>query len=135
MAVTDPIADFLTRIRNAVLRRKQEVRVRSSKIALAIAETLQAEGFILGLEIVPNPRTPVQNDVLLRLKYGPRGEPVITRILRLSRPGCRKYAQVSQLKPVLRGLGILILSTPKGVLSDRQARQAKVGGELLCRVE
>lgn len=135
MPVTDPIADMLTRIRNAVRIKAEEVPVRSSKMVLSIAETLRDEGFIQSFEIVKNAKTPVQNNVLIRLKYGRAGEQVITRIDRVSKPGRRVYTQKSLLKPVLRGLGILVLSTPKGVMSDRQAREANVGGEVLCRVE
>lgn len=135
MPVTDPIADVLTRVRNAVAIRREHVRVRSSKIAIAIAETLKSEGFIAGFEVLPSERTKVQNDLELSLKYGPGGETVISRIDRVSKPGRRIYARKTDLKPVLRGLGILILSTPKGVMYDRQARSANVGGEVLCRVE
>jgi small subunit ribosomal protein S8 len=135
MPVTDPIADMLTRVRNAAARRRDQVRVRSSRTVLSIAETLKAEGFIRDFEIVRGLVTPAQNDLLIHLKYGPAGEPVITRVDRVSRPGRRVYAKVSDLRPLLRGLGIRVLSTPKGVLSDRQARQAKVGGEVLCQVE
>lgn len=135
MPVTDPIADMLTRIRNAIHRQKDEVRVRSSKMILSIAETLKAEGFIESFEIAKNEQCPAQNDVLIRIKYGPRGESIINHIARVSKPGCRVYAKVEDLKPVLRGLGIQILSTPKGVMSDRAARASKVGGEVLCRVE
>jgi small subunit ribosomal protein S8 len=135
MPVTDPIADMFTRIRNALARHEDSVQVRSSKIILSIAETLQAEGFINGFEVTASERTKVQNDVRIRLKYGPAGEMVIRRLVRVSKPGRRVYAPVEDLKPVLRGLGIQILSTPKGVMSDRQAREAKVGGEVLCQVE
>jgi small subunit ribosomal protein S8 len=85
--------------------------------------------------VVPGTRTKAQNDLRIRLKYGPAGEQVIRRLVRVSRPGRRVYAQVADLKPVLRGLGIQVLSTAKGVLSDRQAREAKVGGEVLCQIE
>jgi small subunit ribosomal protein S8 len=135
MPVTDPIADMLTRMRNALLRHQDEVRVRSSKVVLSIAETLQGEGFIAGFEVVASERTKSQNDLRIRLKYGPAGEQVIRRLARVSRPGRRVYAHVADLQPVLRGLGIQVLSTAKGVLSDRQAREAKVGGEVLCQVE
>ena len=135
MPVTDPIADMLTRIRNAIHRRKDDVRVRSSKMILSIAETLKAEGFIESFEVVKNEACPVQNDVLIRIKYGPRGESTINRMVRVSKPGRRVYTKVDELKPVLRGLGVQILSTPKGVMSDRAARSSKVGGEVLCRIE
>jgi small subunit ribosomal protein S8 len=129
--MTDPIADMLTHIRNAVRNGKPEVVMPSSKSKLAIAETLKREGFIEDFGIVPKP---VQNDVCVRLKYGPAGERVITHIERVSKPGRRIYAGVGELKPVLRGLGIAVVSTPKGVMSDREARSANVGGEVLCRV-
>ena len=135
MPVTDPIADALTRLRNAVARRRDQVRVRSSKVTLSIAETLKAEGFIRDFEVVSNPATPAQNDVLVHLKYGPEGETLITRLVRVSRPGRRVYVTAKDLRPVLRGLGLRVLSTSKGVMSDRQARQANVGGEVLCQVE
>lgn len=129
--LTDPVADMLTRIRNAIRSGKAEVLVPASKLKLGIAEVLKREGYIEGFEIV---QRPVQNEIRIRLKYGPAGEPVITHIERVSKPGRRIYLGVKKLKPVLRGLGISILSTPKGVLSDREARQANVGGETLCRV-
>ncbi len=135
MPVTDPIADLLTRVRNAIHVRKDEVRVRSSKIVVSILETLKDEGFIDSFEVVPSPLTKVQNDILVRLKYGRGGELVINRIDRVSKPGRRIYQKTKELKPVLRGLGIMVLSTPKGVMSDRQARKANVGGEVLCRIE
>jgi len=134
MPVTDPIADMLTRIRNATHLQRETVLVRSSKIAISIAEALQREGFIKSFEIVKNPKTPVQNDVKIFLKYGRAGEQVINLIERVSKPGCRIYAQKQQLKPVQRGLGCLVLTTSKGVLSDREAREANVGGEVLVKV-
>ncbi|MCZ7647380.1 MAG: 30S ribosomal protein S8 [Planctomycetota bacterium] len=135
MPVTDPIADMLTRIRNAAMRYQDTVRIRSSKVCLSIAETLKAEGFIDGFEVVACERTQVQNDLLVRMRYGRAGEKVIRRLQRVSKPGRRIYAKVKELKPVLGGMGIYILSTPKGVMSDRQARESNIGGEVLCRVE
>ena len=129
--MTDPIADMLTRIRNALMAGKTEALMPSSKTKLAVAEVLQREGYIYGFDIVEKP---VQNDVRVRLKYGPRGERVITRIERVSKPGRRVYLGVDEIKPVLRGLGIAVVSTSKGILSDREAREARVGGEVLCRV-
>jgi small subunit ribosomal protein S8 len=129
--MTDPIADMLTRIRNAVAVGKLDVVIPSSGTKLAVAEVLQREGYIEGFEIVEKP---AQNDVRVTLKYGPAGERVITNIERVSKPGRRIYKGVSELKPVLRGLGIAVVSTSKGVLSDREAREARVGGEVLCRV-
>ncbi len=129
--MTDPIADMLTRIRNAVMVGKPECVMPSSKAKLSVAEALQREGFIEGFEIIEKP---VQNDVKIGLKYGPKGERVITHIERVSKPGRRIYNGVNEIKPVLRGLGISIVSTSKGILSDREAREAHVGGEVLCRV-
>ena len=129
--MTDPIADMLTYIRNARMIGKPDVVMPSSKAKLAIAEVLDREGYIDGFEIVPKP---VQNDVKIRLKYGPKGEHVITHIERVSSPGKRVYKGADELKPVLRGLGIDVISTSKGCLSDREAREARVGGEVLCRV-
>jgi len=129
--LTDPIADMLTRIRNAVRSGKSEVLIPSSKVKLGIVEVLKREGYIEGFEIV---QRRVQNDIRIRLKYGPTGERVITHIERVSKPGRRVYLGVKKLRPVLRGLGIAVVSTPKGVLSDREAREANVGGEALCRV-
>jgi len=134
MPVTDPIADMLTRIRNAVHLRRESVVVRSSKIVIAIAETLQREGFVKSFEIVKNPKTPAQNDVKVFLKYGRFGEQAINLIERVSTPGRRVYAPKDELKPVLRGLGCLVLTTSKGVMSDKEARNANVGGEVLVKV-
>jgi len=134
MPVTDPIADMLTRVRNAGYLRKENVLVRSSKIVIAIAEAFQREGFIRGFEIVADPKTPAQNNLKILLKYGRAGEQVINTIERISKPGRRIYAKKDELKPVIRGMGCLVLTTPKGVLSDREAREANVGGEILVRV-
>jgi len=134
MPCTDPIADMLTRVRNAVHLRRETVVVRSSKIVISIAEALQREGFIKNFEIVPNPKTPAQNDVKVFLKYGRSGEQVINLIERVSKPGRRIYLQKDALKPVLRGMGCMVLTTSKGVLSDKEAREANVGGEVLVKV-
>jgi small subunit ribosomal protein S8 len=134
MPVTDPIADMLTRVRNAVHLRRETAVVRSSKIVIAIAEALQREGYVKGYEIIQNPATPAQNDIKVFLKYGRAGEQVINLIERVSKPGRRVYRAREELTPVLRGLGSLILTTSKGVLSDREARLANVGGEVLVKV-
>ena len=131
MVMTDPIADMLTRIRNAVSVGRASVDMPSSKMKISVAEVLLREGYIEGFNIVERP---VQNDLHIRLKYGPRGERIITSIQRVSKPGRRVYAGADELAPVLRGLGISIISTPKGVLSDREARKAQVGGEILAEV-
>jgi small subunit ribosomal protein S8 len=134
MATTDPIADMLNRMRIASRLRRDAVLVRSSKIVAAIAEALMREGFLAGVEVVPNAETPVQNDLQLKLKYGRTGERTIEEIRRVSKPGRRVYRRRKDLKPVLHGLGVLILSTPKGVMSDREAQKQNVGGEVLCSV-
>ncbi len=131
MVMTDPIADMLTRVRNAVAVGKASVDMPCSKLKISVAEVLLREGYIVGFEVVERS---VQNDLRIRLKYGPRGERIITSIQRVSTPGRRVYAGAGELAPVLRGLGISIISTPKGVLSDREARKAQVGGEVLAEV-
>lgn len=131
MSMTDPIADMLTRIRNGLARREASVVMPSSKVKLSIAEVLKREGFIEGFEIIERP---VQNALKVDLKYGPEGEFIIQKIERYSRPGCRKYRGVSDIPQVLNGLGIAVVSTNKGVLSDRECRLQNVGGEVLCTV-
>ena len=131
MSMTDPIADMLTRMRNGLARREANVVMPSSKVKLSIAEVLKREGFIEGFEIIERP---VQNALKVNLKYGPEGEFIIQKIERFSRPGCRKYRGVPDIPQVLNGLGIAVVSTNKGVLSDRECRQQNVGGEVLCTV-
>ncbi|MFH5804216.1 30S ribosomal protein S8 [Alienimonas sp. DA493] len=129
--MTDPVADMLTRIRNAVAIERPHVDIPTSKLKVGIAEALQREGYIWEYEIVENePR----NLLRLILKYGPNGERVITKIDRLSKPGCRVYANVKGTPVVLDGLGVAILSTNKGVLSSREAKDQNVGGEVLCTI-
>jgi len=129
--MTDPVADLLTRIRNANAIRMRNVNMPASKLRVAIAGVLVDEGFIESLEV--EEQKP-QSVLKLKLKYGPDGERVIRAIDRVSKPGCRVYAGVQDLPKVLRGLGIYVLSTPNGVLSDRKARELNVGGEILCKV-
>jgi len=129
--MTDPIADMLTRIRNAVSVEKPHVEVQSSKVKRGLAEVLKREGYIWDYEEVE--ASPV-SVLKLELKYGPSGEKVIQKIKRVSKPGRRVYSHAKDLRPVLAGLGIRILSTSSGVISDREARQKKVGGEVLCEV-
>jgi len=131
MTMTDPVADMITRIRNAVRNGVESVSMPSSSMKLSVCEVLKREGYINGFEIIEKP---LQNDVKITLRYGPNGERVITKIRRISSPGRRVYRGYGALKPVLRGLGIAVVSTPKGVLSDREAREAKVGGEVLVEV-
>ncbi len=128
----DPIADMLTRIRNAARIRHKQVSIPSSKLKVGIARVLQEEGYINGYDVIEDN---LQGILRIDLKYGARGEDVIRRIQRESKPSRRVYRGVDDLPRVLDGLGIAIVSTPKGVLSDRQCREQKVGGELLCTVE
>lgn len=129
--MTDPIADMLTRIRNAVRIERQEVDVPASKVKRGVAEVLKREGYIWDFEEIED--KPV-NQLRLLLKYGPNGEKVIRKIRRVSKPGCRIYSRADRLKPVLNGLGISIISTSRGVISDREARSQNVGGEVLCEL-
>ena len=131
MSMTDPIADMLPRMRNALAQRMMSVVMPSSKVKLSIAEVLKREGFITDFEIIENDK---QNDLKVIFKYGPEGEYVIQDIKRFSTPGCRRYRNVQELPVVLNGLGIAIVSTNQGVLSDRECRQRNVGGEVFCTV-
>jgi small subunit ribosomal protein S8 len=129
--MTDPISDMLTRLRNANRIRKKNVAMPASRMKVGIAQILKDEGYIHDYKVEaarPSSR------LTISLKYGQDGEMVIRSILRVSKPGCRVYAGAGELKPVLRGMGIQILSTPKGILSDRSAREQKIGGEILCKV-
>ena len=129
--LTDPISDMLTRIRNAVRNRRADVVVPYARTRHQIAEVLKREGYIQ--EAVVGGEG-VRRTLTLKLKYGPMGEQVIRRIQRVSTPGRRFYRGVEELPKVLDGLGILVVSTPKGLLSDREARKQRVGGELVCKV-
>ena len=129
--MTDPIADMLTRIRNAVSVERPHVELPASKVKRGLAEVLKREGYIWDFDEVE--AEPVQQ-LKLDLKYGPNGERVIQRIRRISKPGRRVYRKARDLKPVLNGLGITIISTSRGVVSDREARQRNLGGEVLCEV-
>ncbi|MBX3439636.1 MAG: 30S ribosomal protein S8 [Planctomycetaceae bacterium] len=129
--MTDPIADMLTRIRNALRIERPYVDIPSSRLKVGIAEVLQREGYIWDFEVVE--QVP-QNILRVNLKYGPNGERVIQQIVRISKPGRRHYAGLNGVPPVLNGLGISVLSTNQGVLSNREAQQKHVGGEVLCTV-
>jgi small subunit ribosomal protein S8 len=146
--MTDPIADMLTRIRNANRIERAAVDMPATKLKANIAQVLKDEGFIIDFQVgrlsddpsghkifQPQPG-PIPGKSILRvfLKYGPEGEKVIRRIERASKPGCRVYRTHTQLEPVLDGLGIAILSTSRGVMSDRSARTQHLGGELLCKI-
>ena len=129
--VNDPIGDMLARIRNAAMRKRSKVLTPASRMRERVLEVLQSEGYIRGLSVVQQPGAFPQFEV--ELKYFD-GEPVIAEISRVSKPGRRVYSSIADLKPVKNGLGISILSTPKGVMSDSAARVANVGGEVLCQV-
>jgi len=129
--MTDPIADMLTRIRNGNSIHMKSVDMPASRMRVGIAEVLKQEGFITDYEVEEGQPS---STLTVNLKYGVDGEIVIRSIDRISKPGRRIYASVDDLKPVLRGQGIQVVSTPKGILSDRQAREQKVGGEVLCKV-
>ncbi|MDE6275662.1 MAG: 30S ribosomal protein S8 [Clostridia bacterium] len=131
MMITDPIADMLTRIRNALVARHDSVEVPLSKMKKAIADILTEEGFINGYEVVEGE---VQSVMKVNLKYGPNNEKVISGIKRISKPGLRVYANSEKLPVVLNGLGIAIISTSKGIMTDKKARAAHIGGEVLAYV-
>lgn len=136
MTVTDPIADMLTRVRNAVIAGHSTVALPNSKLKTAIAKILKEEGYISGYEVVDG-QTPVHKILRIRLKYvGERRErrPVISGLERISRPGRRVYTGKKDIPWVLSGMGIAIISTPKGVMTGQRARQLGVGGEVLCQV-
>ncbi|HAT83979.1 MAG TPA: 30S ribosomal protein S8 [Clostridiales bacterium] len=130
--MTDPIADMLTRIRNALTAKHETVEVPASKIKVAIAEILVKEGYVRGFEVVEGA---VQSNIVIALKYAPvKGQKVVTGLKRVSTPGLRVYAGVDNLPKVLNGMGIAILSTSKGILTDKEAKAQHVGGEVLAYV-
>jgi small subunit ribosomal protein S8 len=129
--MTDPIADLLTRVRNANAIGAKKVSMPASTLKVGIAQILKEEGFVDSYLVEPAEPT---SRLVIQLKYGPDGEKVIRKIERVSKPGCRVYSQAARIPVVLRGLGIYILSTNQGVVSDRTARARKVGGEVLCKV-
>lgn len=131
MVSTDPIADMLTRIRNAVRMHQRDVKMPASNLKAGVAEVLRQEGYIAGYDRIDDGR---QGILRIQLKYGPTGDPVINELKRESKAGRRDYRAVKELPKVLNGLGIAIVSTSQGVLSDRQCRERNVGGELLCTV-
>ena len=131
MAVTDQVADLLTRIRNANMAGHDQVEVTFSRLNQEIVKILQAEGFVRGQEVV---KGKAQNRIKVVLKYGPRREKIITNLQRSSRPGRRVYTKRGDVPRVLGGLGIAILSTSSGLMTDREARKLGIGGEVLCHV-
>lgn len=131
MQITDPIADMLTRIRNANSSKHESVNVPASKVKIEIAKILDAEGYINGYEIIEDK---IQGMIKINLKYGPGKQKVITGLKRVSKPGLRVYASNENLPKVLKGLGIAIISTSKGIMTDKEARKLNVGGEVLAFV-
>jgi len=129
--MTDPIADMLTRIRNASKAKHEKVDIPSSKLKVEIAKILKDEGFVKNVKLVKDRR---QGIIRVYLKYTDEDLPVLQGLKRISRPGCRVYAGNNAIPKVMEGLGTTILSTPKGVLTGRQAKKDNVGGEVLCQV-
>ena len=131
MTLSDPIADMLTRIRNAARINREQVDIKASNICLGIASVLKKEGYILDYDRIDDG---CQGIIRVNLKYDQDGGSVISEITRTSKPGCRIYSSVADLPRVLGGLGIAIVSTSNGVMSDNDCREANVGGEILCTV-
>jgi small subunit ribosomal protein S8 len=131
MAVTDPIADMLTRIRNANVARHEHVSIPASKLKLEIAKVLKAQGYIQKYDLVDDKR---HGQIRIHLRYAQGGDPIIAGIRRISRPGLRVYVDSEGIPRVLGGLGVAVLSTSRGVLTDREARRRGIGGEVLCYV-
>jgi len=131
MSMSDPLADFLTRIRNAVQANFNTVEIPQSKLKVRVTEVLKKEGYITDYQLAEQG---VQGVIKIELKYGPHREQVISGIRRVSKPGLRQYKKSGVIPKVMSGLGVGILSTSKGVISDREARRLNVGGEFLCEV-
>jgi len=131
MSMSDPLADMLTRIRNAVMVKFDSVEIPKSNTKVEIAKVLQEEGYIIGYHVSDKG---VQGTLTIDLKYGPNGESVISGIKRVSKPGLRKYAKSDAIPQVLDGLGVAIISTSKGIITDKTAKAQNTGGEILCEV-
>lgn len=131
MNITDPIADMLTRIRNGLIAKKEVVEIPASKMKMAIGNILVNEGYISGCEFIEDG---IQGIIKVTLKYGAKGEKVITNIKRISKPGLRVYCEADKLPKVLGGLGIAIISTSQGVMTCKEAREKHIGGEVLAYV-
>lgn len=132
MSVNDPISDMLTRIRNALRNRARSVDCLNSKVCRGVAQVLQDEGYVQGYEVVDDGR---QGVLRVSLRYGAAGEPIIASLERVSKPGRRVYSGVEDLPRPLQGMGIAVVSTSRGVMSDRKCRTERVGGELLAVVQ
>ncbi len=131
MSMSDPLADMLTRIRNAVMAKFDTVEMPASTVKANVAKVLKDEGFINDYQVSD---AGVQGTLTINLKYGPNGEPVIRGIKRVSKPGLRKYSKAGAIPKVLSGLGLSIVSTSKGVITDKTARALNTGGEIICEV-
>ena len=129
MSMSDPLADMLTRIRNAGMVRYETVDVPMSNLKVGVAKVLREEGYIKDYQIVDDNK---QGTLRIELKYGPHDERVISGLRRVSKPGLRKYVKADDIPKVMSGLGISILSTSKGIITDREARRLSIGGEILC---
>ncbi len=138
MTMTDPIADFLTRVRNAVSTDRTRVTVPHSRVKEAVAGVLKREGFVEDVRVSEGVKSrkgaPLGKTLTVFLKYGPNGERLISRIERVSKPGCRVYQPFKSVPKVMGGMGIVIVSTSKGMFSDRECREQKLGGEAIARV-
>ncbi len=132
MSCTDPIADMLTIIRNGLMAGKKAVTLKHSSLKTGICQVLKEEGYIERFDVLD---TKPARTIQVALKYGPHGEAVIHSVDRVSTPGCRVYAGRNDLKPVIRGFGISILSTSKGIMSDRACKKQNLGGEVLCTIK
>lgn len=128
---TDPIADMLTRIRNAQAAKHQKVDVPLSKLKVEIVRLLRSEGFVNNYKVMGEG---ARRTIRIYLRYGPKGENIISKLERVSKPGCRVYVGSGTIPKVLGGLGVNILSTPRGLMTDKQARRDRIGGEIICRV-
>ena len=131
MSMTDPIADLLTRIRNANMAKLQKVDIPSSNMKVSIANVLRAEGFIKNYKVIADQK---QGILRIYLKFIDEKDPVINEITRISKPGSRKYVKSDEIPSIKNGLGIAVLSTSKGILADKAAREARLGGEILCTI-
>ncbi|MEO6728983.1 MAG: 30S ribosomal protein S8 [Candidatus Dojkabacteria bacterium] len=128
--IIDPIGDFLTRIRNAIERKKETVEIPSSKMLVSVAEILKKEGFITGYSVKEEKP---QNTLILELKYV-NGLPAIRELVRVSKPGIRKYVGYKNVKKIMNGMGVAILTTPAGIVTGDEAKKQKIGGEYLCYI-
>jgi small subunit ribosomal protein S8 len=135
MSMTDPVADFLTRVRNGARANKETVAIPSSRLKRELARILAEQGYIEGFEVRPREPGRAGDEIVLRLKYTEDREPVITKLQRVSRPGRRVYVGADEVPKILGGMGTAIVSTSRGVMTGHEARQARVGGEVVAEVQ